>query len=409
MTFIPAQEMPASARFKQKMLLGMTPREYLRSLLTPFNFIAAAIIAVGIPLTYLRFTEGLAAATNLTQTDPWGIWIGVDVLCGVALAAGGFTLGSAVHLFGMKEYYPIVRPAVLTGFLGYFFVVIGLCFDLGRPWRLPYPMVVSYGTTSVMFLVGWHVAVYLSCQFVEFSPALCEWIGWNRLRKYVVGLTVGATIFGVILSTLHQSALGALFLLAPGKLHPLWYSSYIPILFLVSAICGGICMVIFESMMTHRVFSSQINHSNHQSFDKITIGLGKAGAMVLAGYFGLKILGIAHGNHWHYLATSYGLWFLVEILGFVLGPCLLFTWAVRRDKARVIRIAAIWAVLGIILNRVNVSMIAFNWHQPETYIPKWTEIWITTTIITVGILTFRLIVNRMPILWEHPDYEPEYE
>jgi Ni/Fe-hydrogenase subunit HybB-like protein len=391
-----------------KLFLGMTFRDYVKNLITPFNIIAALILAVGIPITFVRFTQGLAATTHLTNNYPWGLWIGVDVLCGVALAAGGFTLGSAVYLFGMKEYHAIVRPAILTGFLGYFFVVIGLCFDLGRPWRLPYPMLVSYGTTSVMFLVGWHVALYLSCQFVEFCPAIFEWLGWKTLRRWAVGLTIGATIFGVILSTLHQSALGALFLLTPGKLHPLWYTPFLPVFFLTSAVIGGICMVIFESMLSHRVFSRQIDHHEHANFDRLTIGLGKAAAAALFAYFALKWIGVAHGHHWDLLNTPLGHWFLVEVIGFILVPCLIFVWAVRRESAPGVRVAAIYTVLGIILNRVNVSIVAFNWNLPDRYFPKWTEFAITITIITVGLLTFRWIVNRMPVLWEHADYPPEY-
>lgn len=392
-----------------KLFLGMTPGEYIKKQITPFNIVAALILAVGIPITFVRFTQGLAATTNLTDNYPWGLWIGVDVLCGVALAAGGFTLGSAVYLFGMKEYHAIVRPAVLTGLLGYFFVVIGLSFDLGRPWRLPYPMLVSYGTTSVMFLVGWHVALYLSCQFVEFCPAIFEWLGWKTLRKWAVRVTIGATIFGVILSTLHQSALGALFLLTPGKLHPLWYTPFLPIFFLASAIIGGMTMVIFESMFSHRVFSRQIGHHEHENFDRLTLGLGKAAAAALFAYFTLKWIGVAHGQHWDLLNTPLGYWFLVEVIGFVLIPCFIFVWAVRRESAAWVRFAAIYTVIGIILNRVNVSIIAFNWNLPDRYFPKWTEFVVTITIITVGILTFRWIVNRMPVLWEHPDYPSEYE
>lgn len=159
---------------------------------TPFNIVAAVILAIGIPIAWIRFTEGIGAVSNLTDTYPWGLWIGFDVLCGVALAAGGYVTASTVYLFGLKEYRPVVRPAVLTGFLGYFFVVVGLLFDLGRPWRLPFPMFVSFGTTSVMFLVAWHVALYLSVQFLEFSPAVFEWLGWKRVRRFVASLTIGA-------------------------------------------------------------------------------------------------------------------------------------------------------------------------------------------------------------------------
>jgi len=391
--------------FSEKLLMGNSLREYLRNQITPFNIVAAVILSVGLPITWIRFTQGLGAATNLSDTNPWGLWIGVDVLSGVALAAGGFVIGTTVHLLGMKKYEPVVRPAVLTGFLGYFFVVVGLCYDLGRPWRLPYPMLVSYGVTSVMFLVGWHVALYLSVQFVEYSPALFEWLNMRKFREWAMKLTIGATIFGAILSTLHQSALGALFLLTPGKLHPLWYSPFLPVFFFISAIAAGICMVIFESMLSHQVFGRQVSQNDHENFDEITLGLGKAASAVLFSYFCLKWVGVAHDNRWALLDSSLGLLFLIEVFGFVLAPSLLLFWATRLNNATVVRLGATWAVLGIILNRVNVSMVALNWNRPDRYSPQWMELAVTITIITLGVLTFRFIVNRMPILYRHRDFE----
>ncbi|OGC83599.1 MAG: hypothetical protein A2V73_06505 [candidate division Zixibacteria bacterium RBG_19FT_COMBO_42_43] len=384
--------------------MGQSWRSYLKSLLTPFNIIAGIILAVGLPLTFIRFTQGIGAVSNLSNANPWGFWIGVDVLSGVALAAGGFTTGTAFYLFGLKKYQPVVRPAVLTGFLGYFFVVVGLCFDLGRPWRLPYPMLVSYGVTSVMFLVGWHVALYLTVQFIEFSPAIFEWLGLRKVRNWVVKLTIGATVFGAILSTLHQSALGALFLIAPTKLHPLWYSPFLPIFFFISAIAGGMTMVIFESMLSHRIFSRQVSPAQHLQLQEITLGLGKGASAVLFTYFCLKWIGVAHSYSWEWLNTPLGHWFLLEVFGFVLAPCLFLFWASRRNSVGLVRLGAIWAILGVILNRVNVSMIAFNWNQTDRYVPRWSEIAITITIITVGILTFRFMVNRMPVLYHHPAF-----
>jgi Ni/Fe-hydrogenase subunit HybB-like protein len=388
-----------------KLLMGLSPSEYLKSLLTPFNIIAGLIVLVGIPITVIRFTQGLASVTNLSDTNPWGLWIGFDMLCGVALAAGGFVIGSAVYLFGRREYHMLVRPAVLTGFLGYFFAVVGLLYDLGQPWRLPYPMFVSFGITSVMFLVAWHVALYLSVQFVEWCPAIWEWLGLRRIRLWIVRLTIGATIFGAVLSTLHQSALGALFLLTPTKLHPLWYSSFLPVFFFISAIAAGICMLIFESMLTHRIFSDQVSHVSHAKFDRLTVGLGRAAALTLISYFCLKIIGLAHDNRWHLLATKWGAWYLVEMLGFVLLPCVLFVAAARANNARLTRFASVIAIIGIVLNRLNVSIIAFNWNVADKYYPHWMEYVISITIVTVGLLTFRAIVNRMPILWSHPHYE----
>ncbi len=392
-----------------KILLGNSFQGYLKGLITPFNVIAALILAVGLPLTFIRFTQGIGSISNLSDNNPWGFWIGVDVLSGVALAAGGFTIGSAVYLFGLKKYRPIVRPAILTGFLGYFFVVVGLCYDLGRPWRLPYPMFVSYGVTSVMFLVGWHVATYLTVQFIEFSPALFEWLGMKKFRKWAVSLTIGATILGVILSTLHQSALGALFLIAPTKLHPLWYSSLIPLFFFVSAVAAGLTMVIFESMLSHRVFGYQVTNEDHAKLKDMTLGLGKGASAVLFTYFCLKWVGVAHDHNWEWLATPLGSWFMLELFGFVLAPALLLFWGVKKESVSMVRAGAIWAILGIIFNRVNVSMIAFNWNSPDRYSPHWMEIAVTITIITLGLLTFRFIVRRMPILYKHPAYIADTE
>jgi len=386
-----------------KIFLGMTIGEYIKKSITPSNIVAALILAVGIPVTVIRFTQGLGATTNLSDTNPWGLWVGFDLLCGIALAAGGFTISSAVYLFGLKRYRSIVRPAILTGFLGYLLAVTGLLVDLGRPWRLPYPFIISRGTTSVLFEVALCVSLYLTVLFIEFCPAVLEWLGLKKIRKWLVKLTVALTIFGLLLSTLHQSSLGALFLLAPGKLHPLWYSPFIPVFFFVSAVIAGLSMVIFESMLSHRIFSAQIEHN--EDFDKLTIGLGKAASVTLLSYFCLKWLGVANGNHWGLLNTPLGYWFLVEVFVFVLLPCFLYAWGVRQENATIVRFTAILTVIGIIVNRVNVSMIALNWNAPVRYSPHWMEFAITITIITFGVLMFRWIVNRMPILYEHPDYE----
>jgi len=388
-----------------KIFMGLTIGEYIKRNITPFNIVAALILAVGLPVTVIRFAKGLGAATNLSDTNPWGLWIGFDVLCGVALAAGGFTISSAVYLFGLKKYHPIVRPAILTGFLGYFLVVVGLLFDLGRPWRLPYPIFVSQGTTSVMFEVALCVALYLTVLFIEFSPAALEWLGLKRLRGWVVKMTIALTILGLILSTMHQSSLGALFLIAPGKLHPLWYSPFIPVFFFVSAIIAGLSMVIFESMLSHRAFSNQIEHHDNKNFDELIIGLGKAASIALLSYFGLKWLGVIDGNHWGLLNSRMGYWFLVEVFVFVLLPAFLYAWGVREQNANIIRFTAIFTVAGIILNRINVSIIAFNWNAEVRYFPRWMEFAVTITIITFGLLMFRWIANRMPILYEHADYK----
>jgi Ni/Fe-hydrogenase subunit HybB-like protein len=390
--------------FIEKILMGLTPREYLRSLLTPGNAVFAIILAVGIPAVVYRFVYGIGAASNLTQTNPWGLWIGLDVMSGVALAAGGFTVATAVYIFGLKEYHAIVRPAVLTGFLGYLFVVIGLCADLGRPWKLPVPMVYSFGTGSVMFEVGWCVCLYLIVLALEFSPAAFEWLGLRKAREWAVRMTLGLTIIGLCLSTLHQSSLGALFLLMPHRLHPLWYSGYVPIFFFVSAIIAGMSMVIVESGLSHRVFRDQVGSSDHGKLDRLTLGLAKGAAVVLFAYFFLRMQGLVDGGRFDLLNTPYGYWYMFEMIGFILAPCLLYAVAVRRESARLARWVAGWTVLGIVVNRLNLSVIAFNYNAPQRYVPSVLEVLVSVTIITIGVMTFRWIVNRMPVLREDPAY-----
>lgn len=377
-----------------------------KSLITPFNIIAGIIVILGLYLTYLRFTGGLAAVTNLSDNNPWGIWVGFDIFVGVALAAGGYVTTAAVYLLGMKHYHSAVRPAILTGFLGYALVVLALSYDVGRPWRLPYPYLVQPGTTSVLFIVGIHVPLYLLVTLIEFSPAALEWLGLRRARNLIVKLMVLLTIFGVILSTVHQSALGALLLIARSKLHPLWYSPYLPIYFFITSIIAGLSMVIFESTLTCHYFKHKMDETHLAEKNLVTLGFGKAASFVLAGYFAIKVFGISAGNNWHYLGTGYGLWYLVELLGFVALPCFLYAAGVRDKNLKLIKWASVLAVLGIIINRLNVSLIAFNWHLPssERYFPHWMEIGISVFIVTVGLIAFRFIVTRMPVLYQHPDY-----
>ncbi len=378
-----------------------------RTWMSPFNVVAGAIIVVGIVITILRFKTGLGSVTNLSDDNPWGVWIGFDLLVGVALAAGGYVTSAAVYIFGLKKYHSAVRPAVLTGFLGYALVVLALHYDVGRPWRLPYPFLVQQGTTSLLFEVAACVALYLTVLFLEFVPAALEWLGVKKIRQLLVKLTLLLTVFGVVLSTLHQSSLGALFLIAPSKLHPLWYSSYLPVYFFISSIVAGLSMVIFESTLSHRYFGDKMDQTHLDENPGVTLGFGKAAALVLAGYFIIKVMGIAADNHWHLLGTPYGRWFLVELIGFVALPCFFYAVGVRNKDIKLIKWTAVWAVLGIVVNRLNVSLIAFNWQLPagRKYFPHWMEIGISIFIVTVGIVAFRFIVTRMPIFHAHPDYE----
>ena len=329
--------------------------------------------------------------------------IGFDVVTGVAFAGGAYVITFLVYVLKLEKYHSIVRVTVLNGLLAYVFYAGALLLDLGRPWNVINPIIGnSFGVSSVLFLVAWHFMLYMAAEFIEFSPAVAEWLGWKRVRKILHSLTLGAVIFGITLSTLHQSGLGALYLMAKGKIHPLWYSEFIPVLFFVSSIFAGLSMVIFEGTISHRVFRNQLNPDHHGKQRTIVLGLAKICAGTMFAYLFLKILVFVHGQHWSMVGEPMMYWFLVEVGGFVLVPCFLFTLAVRRGSLTMVRTAAVLTLVGIVLNRLNISVIAFKWYEPVRYFPSWMEVEVTLAVICAEIWVFRWIVNRMPVLREDP-------
>jgi Ni/Fe-hydrogenase subunit HybB-like protein len=371
--------------------------------LTPFNIISIPIMILGVILIVIRFWKGIGAVTNLTQDVPWGLWIGFDVVTGVAFAGGAYVITFMVYILNMKKYKSIVRVTVLNGFLAYVFYAGALLLDLGRPWNVINPIIGnSFGVNSVLFLVAWHFLLYMIAQLIEFSPAIAEWLGARRIHKLLSAMTVAAVIFGITLSTLHQSGLGALYLMAKEKIHPLWYSEFIPINFFVSSIFAGLSMVIFEGSITHKVFSSHISEKNHHSGKQIISGLARICAGAMFAYFFLQTLLFIHDKDWQYLGTPMGNWYLMEMIGFILIPMILFYISQRHENVLLIRTAAIITMLGIILNRLNVTVIGFEWDMPVRYIPSWMEIVITLTVIFTEIWIFRWVINRLPVLRDPP-------
>lgn len=380
---------------------------------TPGNIITWIILGVGLVLTVIRFTVGIGSVTNLTNAQPWGLWIGFDLLCGVCLAAGGYFTTVGVYVLGMKHFHSAVRPAVTTAFLGYAFVVVALLYDLGRPIRLPY-MFFFPGTTSVLFEVGLCVATYLTVLFVEFSVAPLEWLGQKfpfllTWRKWVIRITILLTIFGVTLSTLHQSSLGSLYLISPEKLHPLWYSPFMPMFFFVSSMVAGASMVIFEGLFAHKGVHEYMDETHLREADGVVLGFSRAASFILFVYFMLKLIDMLVQANLHWLSTGWGYWWLVEMLVFVLLPAFLYAKGARDGNVTLCRYTSILAIIGIVINRFNVSMIAFNWQLPsaERYFPSFWEIWISIFVVTMIVTAYRFIVYHMPVLYEHPQFKGE--
>ena len=385
-----------------KLLLGLTPQQYIaQGLRNPFNWILAVIFAIGLPIIAGRFLFGLSWVTHSSCDYPWGLFLGFGLFGMVPLSSSGFQLGTTVEVFGRHDFEPIERLGLLNGLLGYFFAVCFLMVDLGQPWRLPYPMVVAFGPAAVLFLVAWHVATYLSVQVAEVSVSFFEWIGFPMGKRGVRKITLGLTVAGIILSTLHQGALGALFTYAPGKVHPLWYSASFQWLhFFVSSIPGGLCMVIVVSTIAMKTMAWRCDDNFKDNLDKLTIALAKGASMGLATYLTIKLIGIAHDNKWEYLASGWGAWYAVEMIGGVILPLFIFANAIRNSKVGMIRFGSVLVVVGVVLNRMNTAMFTFNWKLPEREIPHWREVVICITLYAIYITVYRFILCRLPILYQ---------
>ena len=353
-------------------------------------------------ITFLRYTKGLGAVTNLNDSFPWGLWIGFDLLCGVGLAAGAFTLTAVVHLFNLKKFEPIVRPTVLTGFLGYGFVIVALMFDLGQPWRI-WHAIIYWNPHSVMFEVAWCVMLYTTVLALEFAPVVLERFGFHTpvrlLHKFITPLVIA----GVLLSTLHQSSLGTLYLIVPSKLHPLWYTPLLPLLFYVSAIGAGIGMVILESYLSERAFG------RHLEMDLLE---PLARAMVVAlGIYGLmRLQTIARNGSFGAIAsmTYEGQMFLVEFVLGVLLPVALLAFRRMRTNPRWLVLGAFSAVLGFVVNRLNVSVTGMERAAGARYYPSLMEMTVSVTLVGIGMAVFALAVRYFTIFPEAKPVEPEH-
>ena len=359
--------------------------------LTFWKAIFLLLMAAGFYATIVRFTRGLGAATHLSDQFPWGIWISFDVLCGVMLAAGGFTLTAAVHILNLKRLHPIVRPSILTAFLGYLLVCVALMYDLGKPYNIWHPLIMR-NPHSVMFEVAWCVMLYTTVLALEFSPIVLERFNLQKPLKVIRGILIPLVICGVILSTLHQSSLGSLYLILPEKLHPFWYSPLLPAFFFLSAIAVGLAMTIFESSLSAKHFGRQLELPILQE-------LGRVLVVVLAVYAVLRFEDLLHRGALRLtLQPGYEMYlFWLEISLSLILPLILLLHPRVRRSAGGLYLSAVLVVLGFITNRMNVSITGFERSAGTHYFPKWTELAVTGAIIAAGFALFGLAVKYLPI------------
>ena len=372
-------------------------------ILTPFNVIAGMTILAAVIILVIRFANGLGSVVHADQDRPWGLWINFNVITGVAFAGGAFVVTFMVYILGLEKYRPIVKATVLYALLAYIFYAGALLLDLGRPWRVINPIIGnSFGISSVLFLVAWHFILYMGSLFIEFFPTVTEWATLKRQRKIFTSLTLAVVIFGIALSTLHQSGLGALFLMAMPKIHPLWYSEFIPILFFVSSIFAGLSLVIVLETVGRNVFKGNMSPVHRDSHSRIMISLGRVCSITMFVYLFMTALVFLHGKDLAYMNSGWGAWYLVETVGFVMIPCLMFMVGYRRLKLNLIRFAAVMSIIGIILNRLNISTFSYHWYDGSIPFPTWMEIVVSMAVIFVQLLVFRWIVRRMPVYTESP-------
>ena len=361
---------------------------YLKTVLWVFVGILATV-------TGARFLRGLGATTGLTDATPWGLWIAFDVMSGVALAAGGFVVAGLVYIFGREKYKPFARPAILTAFLGYLAVAIGLLYDLGIPLHIWHPVIYPQ-PHSVLFEVGMCVMLYLTVLFLEFCPVILEHSWFNRplfqtVHRFLRKLAVPLVIAGIVLSTLHQSSLGSLFLIAPYRVHPLWYSPILWILFFISAVGLGLMTVTAESFFSSWYF-------RHKLRLDLLSGFGKAASAVVFIYLGTRLLDLAVRGSLP-LALN-GSWqsniFLLEI-GLALIPAILLLFKRLRGSAPGLLLCAVMTLFSMIGYRFNVSIVAFSRPEGMSYFPSLIEVVVTLGIVSSAILLYIFVVEHFNV------------
>ncbi|NCQ17224.1 MAG: Ni/Fe-hydrogenase cytochrome b subunit [Ignavibacteria bacterium CG22_combo_CG10-13_8_21_14_all_37_15] len=379
---------------------------------TPGVFILLIIALNGLIFLMGRFFFGLGSVTNLNDQYPWGLWIGVDVAAGVALAAGGFTTAALGHVMHKEEYNAIIRPALLTAMLGYTFVAMGVFVDIGRWYFIWHPLIMWNGS-SALFEVGICVMIYMSVLYIEFLPIVTErFIGKVKLPGFLSGLNnfvdkllrlldngLSKTMFifiiaGVVLSTLHQSSLGTLMVIAGPKMHPLWQTPILPLLFLLSAISVGFPMVIFESLLASR--SLGLKPEMH-----VLSKLGSMIAPILGIYLAFKLGDMFIRESFVYLKefNTVSVLFSIEILFGVIIPLRMFLSHKVLKSPLFLFIASALVVFGVLLNRINNFVVAYNPpYSTQSYFPSFGEISVTIGFAAILILVYRFIVLNFPVI-----------
>jgi len=387
--------------------IGRTPTGKTAVRLPRISFwrtIVALIFAAGLYSMYARFALGFQAATNLTDPQPWGLWVGLGTLCGVGLSAGGFAIAASVYLLGFERYRPILRTSVLISFLGYCTVCVGMLYELGIPWRIWHP-IVMWNRHSVLFEVSWCVMLYTTVLALEFSPALVEKIPWVRARELYLrwhhSILIALVLAGTLLSSMHQSFLGGLYLITKGRLDPLWYSPYLTTMFYLSAIPAGLAVTIMAIYLCVRSLNARVDMN-------ILSDVSRVIAPLLAIYGVFRAVDLINRGATQYLwmwREETGLFWL-EIALLVIVPLVLLNLEKVRNTPQNLYWTCAVIVMGFMTNRLNVSITGLQASAGIYYVPKWTEFAATLATIATAVVAFRYAVIYLDILPKNPAQKP---
>ncbi len=375
-----------------KVQIAINPR--LRPNIGPVPTVLLALMGIGAVVAMIRFIWGIGAISNLSNTYPWGFWISFDIFTGIAISSGAFLLAAAVYIFDLKQFRPLLVPSVLTALLGYIMEVLALMVDLGRPERI-WHMMIYQNFTSNMLLLGLCVMIYLAVLAIEFAPTFFDGVKLPRWAALARRFMLPVVIFGVVVSTLHQGSLGSLLLIQPAKLHPLWWTPILPINFFLSSIPIGLAMVIVESSLSSRYF--------HRGLEiHLLEKLARAIPFALGVYLIVRFVQLGVSGDFQYLFSSglMSLQFWLEIIIGSVIPLVLFSMKSVRHNPAALLTGAVVLLVGMILNRFNVSWLAIHRLVNVPYTPSLPEISISLAIFSFGILAFGLAAKYLPLFQE---------
>lgn len=390
-----------------KVQITIHPRFHLK----PLVVILLALTGIAFIIAMVRYVNGIGAISNLSNAYPWGFWVSFDLYTGIAISSGAFIITFIVYLLELDQFRPLVRPTLLTGLLGYIMEVIALLVDLGHPERI-WHYFIYQNFSSFLLVIGLYVMAYSAIMAVEFAPAIFERLKWEKLAGFIQRLMKPLVILGAVISILHQGALGALLLIQPAKLHPLWWTPLLPVLFFISALAIGLAMILFESSLSSSYFKHGLEV---HLLEKLAITI----PFVLGIYLAVRFGQLAFAGDLKRLFTSGLMSFLfwIEILVGAVLPLVLFSFKKVRQNPRGLFFGAVAVLLGMIFNRFNVSWLAVTHPDPITYMPiimdqvtyfpSLPEVALSIGIFSAGILAFGLAVKYLQVFEEEKQNSTE--